>query len=392
MVEDDPIDAEHLTRLLRRICPAGEAVSVCGDVSSFERTMADRHDAQHRHPRVILTDLGLPDAQGIEVVKRVKAAAGDVPVIVLTGNTDPFVAEQAMAHGAQDFLVKGSFDLDALQRSIRYSMIRAHSEAELRATTRELQVINADLDGFAGVVAHDLRAPVRTARLLADRLVLSIGGPDADERVPDLAARLEGCLARLEDLIGGVLNQVTLRDTRLALEPVSIRQLVDCVRVDLSADLEATGSVLLCDDHTLAMADMTMFRKVLVNLVQNSIKYRDPSKPNVIVVTAHRRADQVVVRVIDNGIGIAPQYRTQIFSMFERLHNDAAIPGLGLGLAMCSTVMGMHGGTIAAVDPDGTDGTVIEMVLSAPGRRTSSSEPAMVAAVEPAPQLVAAHS
>ncbi len=376
VVEDDDIDAELLHRLLRRIWPAQVLVHRFRDIASFERAMTCGDPAGRRpHPNVILTDLGLPDASGLAVVDRVKALAGDTPVIVLTGNTDPLMAEQSMQRGAQDFLVKGSFNLEALQRSVRYSIIRAGSEAQLKASTRELQAINAELDSFAGVVAHDLRAPVRTARLLADRLVFSIGSPDAETRVPDFASRLEGCLSRLEALIAGVLDQVSLRDKPLALEAVSICDLVETVRVDLGADLEATGSDLVCGYGTdcsesgFVMADVVRMRQVLVNLVQNSIKYRDPSRSNCITVTAERHIDQVVIRVCDNGIGIAAEYRDQVFSMFERLHSDADIPGLGLGLAMCSKVIALHGGTIRVVDPDNGQGTVIEMWLEAPGKR-----------------------
>ena len=376
VVEDDDIDAELLHRLLRRIWPANLLVHRFRDVTSFERAMTCGDPAGRRPlPNVILTDLGLPDASGLDVVDRVKALAGDSPVIVLTGNTDPLIAEQSMQRGAQDFLVKGSFNLEALQRSVRYSIIRAGSEAQLKATTRELQAINAELDSFAGVVAHDLRAPVRTARLLADRLVFSIGSPDAEARVPDFAARLEGCLSRLEALIAGVLDQVSLRDKPLALEALSICDLVDTVRADLGADLEATGSELTCSDRTassqpaLVMADAVRMRQVLGNLVENSIKYRDPSRPNRITVSAERHVDQVVIRVSDNGIGIAAEYRDQVFSMFERLHTDADVPGLGLGLAMCSKVIALHGGTIRVVDSDNGQGTVIEMWLEAPGKR-----------------------
>jgi len=80
----------------------------------------------------ILLDLGLPDAYGLEAVPRIRKAAPDLPVVVLTGHCDPAFADQALAAGAQDYLIKGRINGESLVRSLRYALARQRSERDLR--------------------------------------------------------------------------------------------------------------------------------------------------------------------------------------------------------------------------------------------------------------------
>jgi len=93
---------------------------------------AERYIAEHTVD-IVLLDLGLPDTQGLEAVRRARAAAPNVPLVVLTGLNDEKLALQTLQKGAQDYLVKGQIETHGLLRALRYAIGRMSTEAELRA-------------------------------------------------------------------------------------------------------------------------------------------------------------------------------------------------------------------------------------------------------------------
>jgi diguanylate cyclase (GGDEF)-like protein/PAS domain S-box-containing protein len=127
LVEDNPGDA----RLLREMfaAPDSDAIDMTGVTSMRE---AEAHLSAHGVD-IILLDLGLPDSQGLDAVRRARAAAPRVPLVVLTGLEDESVAAQALQQGAQDYLVKGQIDARSLVRSLRYAIERNNLEEALSA-------------------------------------------------------------------------------------------------------------------------------------------------------------------------------------------------------------------------------------------------------------------
>jgi diguanylate cyclase (GGDEF)-like protein len=126
LIEDNPADS----RLIREYLADAdgdafgtiEAATLAAGVNILDRQPCD----------VVLLDLSLPDSQGLETLHRVHAHAPNTPIIVLTGLDDDLLALTAMRHGAQDYLLKGKFDLSLLTRVIRYTMERKKAESEIR--------------------------------------------------------------------------------------------------------------------------------------------------------------------------------------------------------------------------------------------------------------------
>ena len=132
LIEDDDGDAVLIQECLREAGIAGAAVS-------WQRSLAAGVAALESSPECVLLDLGLPDASGLDAVVRIVSAAGDVPVIVLTGRHDGS-GDDAVAAGAQDYLVKDDITPDLLDRSIRYAGERRRAlRAELRLRAEQLQ-------------------------------------------------------------------------------------------------------------------------------------------------------------------------------------------------------------------------------------------------------------
>jgi serine phosphatase RsbU (regulator of sigma subunit) len=131
LVEDDAGDALLVTEMLESVAPDVE-------LTTF-RTLADAIDGWPARVDCVLLDLGLPDAFGLSALRKLRGAVPDVPVVVLTGRIDDTSGPEALAEGAQDFLVKGQVDGAALERSIRYAVERG------RLATYERELVASEI-------------------------------------------------------------------------------------------------------------------------------------------------------------------------------------------------------------------------------------------------------
>ena len=160
LVEDNLGDA----RLVREMCreqgvPTDELTHVT-DLREAEAHLAD-HDVD-----LILLDLGLPDASGLEAVTRARAAAPHVPLVVLTGLDDEAIAAQALQQGAQDYLVKGQLEKRALVRTLQYTIDRKAMEEAL-FVEKELAVVTLNSIGDA-VISTDIAGNITLLNLVAE--------------------------------------------------------------------------------------------------------------------------------------------------------------------------------------------------------------------------------
>ena len=135
LIEDNPGDARLLRELLQET-----------GSSQFELVHADRFSEalarlSERRFDVVLLDLSLPDAQGLETISRLGGQADGTPIVILTGLNDEEIAIRALQQGAQDYLVKGQADGQLLARSLRYSIERHKAEESLKARNRELMAL-----------------------------------------------------------------------------------------------------------------------------------------------------------------------------------------------------------------------------------------------------------
>lgn len=133
LVEDNPGDVRLIQEMLKSLPEPGYTLT-CRERLSEARSFLD-----DRHPEVILMDLGLPDAYGLEALEGIRSLVNGTPVVVLTAMNDQRLAHRALQKGAQDFLVKGSFDAALLLRSMRYAIDRQRRESALKASEARIR-------------------------------------------------------------------------------------------------------------------------------------------------------------------------------------------------------------------------------------------------------------
>jgi len=362
LVEDNPGDV----RLLR------EALAEAGDerfrlnhvthlAQGFERLEEDDVD-------VVLLDLSLPDSSGLETLIKTRAAAPDVPLVVLTGLADERLAVEAVRQGAQDYLVKGAVEGEVLARCIRYALERHRLAVELeRARREQLETKNK----FLSHVSHELRTPLtaiyQLTTILADGLAGEIGA-EQKEHLGVILRNVDQLKRMIQDLVEGA--RVAMGKVSLELHDVDVRSVMSDVLHSLRpvADEKNVGlSTVEGNSGPLVRADPDRVYEILLNLVDNAIKFTpEGGRVTMAATTLAEDGHFIKISVTDTGPGISPELRETVFERWYQEERSAreSRKGLGLGLHICRELVARQGGRIwADAAPGG--GTVFSFTLPA---------------------------
>lgn len=217
-----------------------------------------------------------------------------------------------------------------------------------------------ELEQFADIASHDLQAPLRNVASFVDLLVKALG-PELPDRPRRFVGHIRDGVAQMQGYLAGLLSYARAgRD--LEPEAVPIGDVLADVRKALRRPLrEADARIEVGDLPTVTVPRVALHR-LLLNLVDNAIKYRG-DRPLRLVVEAEPTPDAWRVTVRDNGIGVAPAQQQEVFEMFRRLHPpDVRGGGAGLGLAVCRRTVARWGGTIALRSTVG-EGTAVSFTI-----------------------------
>jgi PAS domain S-box-containing protein len=248
---------------------------------------------------------------------------------------------------------------------VRDVTARKTVDERLRAVAADLARSNAELEQFAYVASHDLQEPLRMVasytQLLARRYQGQLG-QDADEFI---GFAVDGA-RRMQELINDLLTYSRVGSRPLELEIIDTEHVVDQVVSDLSAAIADTRASVTRDRLPQVQGDSTQIHQLFQNLIANAVKFHRPAEAPLVHVSATLEPGTSVFRVSDNGIGIQPQYLERIFVLFQRLHNRAAYPGTGIGLALCKRIVERHHGQIRIESEPGRGTTCIVTLPSVP--------------------------
>jgi PAS domain S-box-containing protein len=217
----------------------------------------------------------------------------------------------------------------------------------LDAYARMLERSNEELQHFAYVVSHDLKAPLRGIASVAEWLAEDFGAvvnEDARRSVELMLGRVE----RLTRLIDGILQYSRVGEAELHRVEVDSGALVADVVASLA--VPAGIAVAVAPDLPRVVYDETQLRQVFQNLIANALQHMGRERGSV-VVACRREGDEWLFTIKDDGVGIAPRHHQQVFKLFERPGRERA-PGHGVGLPIAKRIVERNGGRIGLAPPD----------------------------------------
>ena len=329
---------------------------------------------------LLLTDLMMPEMDGIAVLRAALETDPHLVGIVMTGHGTIDTAVAAMKQGALDYILKPfklSTLLPVLARALAVRRLRLENEVlhrRLHARTLELEAANKELETFSFSVSHDLRAPLRAVGGFMELLLEDLNAY-LDERNRDYARHVRSGLERMNTLIEDLLRLARTSRAELHRAPLDLSGMAGEVAEKLRETAPGREADWLIEPGLAAEGDPGLVRVVLENLLSNAWKYTSRTARSRIEVGVEPQPDGTTAFYVrDNGAGFDMKYADRLFAPFQRLHAEKDFPGTGVGLATVQRIIRRHGGRIwAEAAPD--RGATFRFTLPPAGAAPEAASP-----------------
>jgi signal transduction histidine kinase len=375
LIEGDPSDASIVASYL---APGGDGGAFT--VEHASRLSTACHLLGRESFDAALLDLNVPHCVGLEGFLKIRSMRPALPVVVLTSLVDKALAAQAVALGAQDYLVKGTPDCFLLKRAVRHAIEKktlmdaaeelktrlaaletrpagpsAEELGRLRDEMREsLRVVEVK-NHFMSRVSHELRNTLATLKTAAYCLKDAAPGTLSPRQ-----ARLVDMISRNVDRQGKIVDNILdlarfqSGKLKIQLRPVDAAAVISDLVQEYS--LSPAGRKLHVEVHgplPSVDGDPDLIAQVLRNLVDNSLRY---AKERVVIRATPCEPAGVAISVADDGTGIPPERLGDLFTQFVQLDRPSTghgYKGTGLGLTICKEIVEGHKGRIWAENSAG---------------------------------------
>lgn len=230
---------------------------------------------------------------------------------------------------------------EALRENSLLTLALKQAEASALFAQEELRL-------FAYAASHDLQEPLRSITSYAQLLQRQYAG---NKEAAEFIAYIVDGVSRMTALIRDLLTYSRLGNPQR--KNVQLSSLVQWAMMNLNTSIRETNARIVFGDLPVVAVDEMQMVQVFQHLFSNSLKFRSTAPPEI-EVTAEEGSDSHIISISDNGIGIEPRFREQIFGVFKRLHGRE-VPGSGIGLALCRKIVEGHGGKIWVESAKGAD-------------------------------------
>jgi PAS domain S-box-containing protein len=222
----------------------------------------------------------------------------------------------------------------------------------------ELRRANQDLEQFAYSASHDLQEPLRSIKIYGELLTKRYGYK-LDGQALEFLGYLRTGATRMEVLVRDLLTytQVTRLDGQA--ETTDVNEVLATTLASLKGAIAESDAMVTYDGLPSVRMHSTHLRQLFQNLIGNAIKYRNPDSRPTVHVSGERQNGSWLFSVRDNGIGIEPEYKEQVFGLFKRLHTSDEYSGTGIGLAICQRIVERYHGRIWVESEPGRGATFV---------------------------------
>lgn len=288
-------------------------------------------------------------------------------VLIRDGNGNPI----AMEGIATDIT-------DRKQAEEQVHRLNAELEQRVHQRTTELEAANNELQSFAYIVSHDLKAPLRAIAKLSQWLLEDYGSA-FDDQGQEMVTLLINRVKRLDNLIDGILEYSRIGRVASYIEPIDLNRLVPeiCDLLMPPPNIQIT----LTQKLPVILGDIARIQQIFANLIGNAIKFMD--KPwGIITIGCEEAGSDWRFSVSDNGPGICAQYHDKIFQIFQTLHSRDEFESTGIGLTIVKKIVESYGGKIWIESIMGQGSTFYFTLPRKPGATVGRADKTMFSSLD----------
>jgi two-component system sensor histidine kinase/response regulator len=302
---------------------------------------------------LLLTDLMMPEMDGIALIDAARRIDPALCAVVMTGHGTIDTAVQAMQGGALDYILKPfrlNVVLPVIARALEVQRLRRENvelQKSERRRTEELAIAYRDLEAFAYSISHDLRTPLRAidsfGQILAEEYAAALG-----EEGGRLLKIIRDGSQRMDQLILGLLEFSRIGRQDFSSEPIDMTAMAKAAAEEARAVCPGPEPKIEISELPRVLGDATVLRQVWSNLIGNALKYSAKRAHPVIKISGRIEGAEAIFQVDDNGAGFDMRYAGKLFGVFKRLHRAEDFAGTGVGLAIVQRIVNRHRGRIWA--------------------------------------------
>ena len=353
LIVDDVVSNVLLLKILLtnekfQVCTAN-----CGNMC-IEQAKAEK-------PDLILLDVMMPDISGFDaaVILKKDPETKEIPIIFLTALNNPSDLVHGFQVGANDFLTK-PFNKEELVMRVMHQISRVAAKRIIERQNYELRATISNRDKMYSVIAHDLRSPMASIRMVLNLVVASMSPDIIGPELFELLDKANRESEEVHDLLDNLLKWTKSQTGRLnvVLQDFDLNDVIPGV-VDIFDMIVQTKRIKLEYQGTssplVVRADNDMLKTVVRNFLSNAIKFSP--EDSTIEIIMREEGDFARVSVRDHGVGIAADRIDSIFHKGETTYGTGGEEGSGLGLQLCQDFARKNGGDVMVESVEGEGST-----------------------------------
>jgi two-component system sensor histidine kinase/response regulator len=342
LIVDDVVSNVLLLKILLtnekfQVCTAN-----CGNMC-IEQAKAEK-------PDLILLDVMMPDISGFDtaVILKKDPTTADIPIIFLTALNNPSDLVHGFQVGANDFLTK-PFNKEELVVRVMHQITLVAAKRLIQQQNEELRATIANRDKMYSVIAHDLRSPMASIRMVLNLVVTAMSPDMIGPELFELLDKANKESEEVHDLLDNLLKWTKSQTGRLnvVLQDFDLNDVIPGV-VEIFEMIATTKKIKLTYEGTntplVVRADNDMLKTIVRNFMSNAIKF-SPEGGNI-EIRMSTQDGFAKVSVHDHGVGIEPERIDSIFHKGETTYGTGGEEGSGLGLQLCADFARKNGGDV----------------------------------------------
>ncbi len=236
-------------------------------------------------------------------------------------------------------------EIEQLRKENEYQSLLLKQNENISNKNAQLMQVNEELRQFAYVASHDLKEPLRMIGSYT-QLIHRRHKEVFDEESTTFFNFVSEGVTRMNTLLEALLRYATIGKSEEDFEWIELKDAVELAVINLRVRVEETGAEISCGKLPKVHSIKSLLIQLFQNLIANAIKFRKKDTIPIINIDTEELEEEFVIRVSDNGIGIAPEFKERIFVIFQRLHTRVDYQGAGIGLSICLKIVQRLGGKI----------------------------------------------